>query len=144
MFQQAAAPKFKMSRFKLLINCVVGIIVFHVEAQSLTCDNTTDVCPGTELTCTCSVMVSNNRVIWRLPGLSLGSETIALEDKVGSNSTTTNGIFFAVITKITEEVLESMLIYTASATESLVDGTIMCSGNEGAGAVSTTITILAG
>ena len=40
----------------------------------MTCDDTTDVCPGTELTCTCSV--ESDGLIWRLPA----SETIALED----------------------------------------------------------------
>ena len=109
-------------------------IYYRSEAVSLTCDNTTDVCPGTELTCTCSV--SSAGLIWRLPG----SVTIALDDKVGSNDTTTNGIFFAVIiANNTGGVLESMLIYTAN--ESLVNVTIMCSGNAGARTVSTTITV---
>ena len=84
----------------------------------MTCDNTTDICPGTKLTCNCSV--SSNAVIWTLPG----SETIALDDKVGSNSTTINGIFFAFITDNTGGVLESVLIYTAN--ESLVNDTIVC------------------
>ena len=86
----------------------------------MTCDNTTDVCPGTELTCTCGV--NSTGLIWTLPGL----ETMALDDKVGSNSTTTNGTFFAVVTNNTGVVLESMLIYTA--TESLVKGSIVCEG----------------
>ena len=100
----------------------------------MTCDNTTDVCPGTELTCTCSV--SNDGLIWTLPG----SEIIALDDKVGSNGTTTNGTFFAVIANNTGGVLESMLIYTA--TESLVDVTIECEeqGNDQLWSVSATIT----
>ena len=105
----------------------------------MTCDDATDVCPGTELTCTCSV--SNDALIWTLPA---GSENIAFDDKgVGTNRTTANGIFFAVVTNNTVVAtndtggfLESMLIY--NATESLVDDTIECSGN--AGAVSTTIT----
>ena len=92
----------------------------------MTCDNTTDVCPGTELTCTCSVNSTNAGLIWRLPG----SETIGFDDKegvaIGSNKTTTNGIFLAVIITNNTGVLESMLIYTA--TESLVDGTIECEG----------------
>ena len=49
----------------------------------MTCDNTTDICPGTKLTCNCSVSSTSAGVIWTLPG----SETIALDDKVGSNST---------------------------------------------------------
>ena len=97
----------------MITQCVVGVL-FHVEAVSLTCDN----CPGTEFTCTCSV--NSTGVIWRLPG----SEIIVLDDKVGSNSTTTNGIFFAVVTNNTGVVLESMLIYTANA--SLVNATIEC------------------
>ena len=99
----------------------------------MTCDNTTDVCPGTELTCTCSV--NSTGLIWTLPGL----ETIALDDKVGSNSTTTNGMFVAALTNNTGGILESMLIYTA--TEPLVNATIECSGNKGTGAMSTTITV---
>ena len=99
--------------------CVVDVL-FHVEAVSLTCDDTTGVCPGTELTCTCSV--DSPGLAWRLPG----PETITFDDKagVGSNKTTTNGTFVAVFTNNTGGVLESMLIYTA--TESLVDGTIVC------------------
>ena len=98
-----------------------------MEAVSLTCDDMTNVCPGTELTCNCSVPTAG--VMWRLPE----SVTISLDDKVGSNSTTTDGIFYVVVTKIvtdhtgavsTLESLESMLIYTA--TESLVNGTIEC------------------
>ena len=114
-------------------------IYYRSEAVSLMCDNTTDVCPGTELTCTCSVNSTsgNTALIWTLPG----SETIALDDKVGSNSTTTNGIFFAFITDNTGGVLESVLIYTAN--ESLVNVTIECSDidNAGAGTVSTMITV---
>ena len=93
-------------------------------------DNTTDVCRGT---CTCSV--ESDGLIWRLPG----SVSIVFDDKagVGSNGTT-DGIFFAVITNKTGGVLESMLTY---ATESLVNGTIECSGNAGAGAMSTTINV---
>ena len=85
----------------------------------MTCDDTTDVCPGTKLTCNCSV--NDTGLTWRLPG----SETISLDQKVGSNSTTTNGIFFAVVTNnINTGGKESMLIYTAN--ESLVNGTIEC------------------
>ena len=109
----------------------------------MTCDDTTDVCPGTELTCTCSV--SNDALIWTLPA---GSENIAFDDKegVGTNRTTANGIFVAVLTNNTVVatndtggIVESMLIYTAN--ESLVNDTIVCSGNAGAGAMSTMITV---
>ena len=105
----------------------------------MTCDNTTDVCPGTELTCNCSV--SNDALIWRLPG----SGVISIDTKGEfSSNVNTNGIFVAVLTNNTvvatnNTVLESMLIYTA--TESLVNDTIMCSGNAGAGAMSTMITV---
>ena len=114
----------------------VGLL-FHVEAVSLTCDDTTDVCPGTELTCTCSVSNINDKLTWTLPG---SQNIIAFDYKegVGFNKTTDNGIFFAVITNNTG-VLESMLIYTAN--ESLVNATIECSGYAGAGAVSTMITV---
>ena len=86
----------------------------------MTCDDATDVCPGTKLTCTCSTSVDSPGLIWRLPG----SEAIGFDDKVGTNETTTNGIFVAVVTNYTGGVLESMLIYTAN--ESLVNGTIEC------------------
>ena len=106
----------------------------------MTCDNTTDVCPGTELTCNCSV--ESDKLAWRLPG----SEAIAFDDKagVGSNETTTNGIFVAVVTNNTGGVLESMLIYTA--TESLVNGTIECEeqGTNQLRSVSATIADIAG
>ena len=61
------------------------------------------------LTCTCSV--SSYELAWRLPG----PEIITFDDKagVGSHKTTTDGIFFAVITCTNNigGVLESMLIY---------------------------------
>ena len=85
----------------------------------MTCDNTTSVCPGTELTC-CTCSVHSPGLTWTLPG----SATIRLDDKfVGSNNAT-DGIFFAVVTNNIGGVLESMLIYTA--TESLVNATIKC------------------
>ena len=100
----------------------------------MTCDNTTDVCPGTELTCTCSV--SNDALIWTLPG----SGEISIDEKgTFSSNVTTDGIFSAVLTNNTGGILESVLIYTA--TESLVNTTIECSGNVGVGAMSTTITV---
>ena len=109
----------------LLLCCLyLSSIYYRSEAVSLTCDDATDVCPGTKLTCTCSVNSTSAGLIWRLPG----SGTIAFDDKegVGSNRTTDNGIFFAVITTNNTGVLESMLIYTA--TESLVNDTIECEG----------------
>ena len=117
----------------MVTQCVVGVL-FHVEAVSLTCDDdddddTTYVCPDTELTCTCSVNSTsdNSGLIWRLPVPGMSETiTLAFDNKagVGSNKTTTDGIFVAVVTNNTGGVLESMLIYTA--TESLVDGTIEC------------------
>ena len=82
----------------------------------MTCD---DVCPGTnKLTCTCSV--DSDEMVWKLPG-----STIAFDDKegVGTNRTTDNGTFVAVVTNDTGGK-ESMLIYTAN--ESLVNDTIVC------------------
>ena len=77
----------------IVTQCVVGVL-FHVEAVSLTCnddiDDDDDTCPGTDVTCTCSVLTAG--VLWRLPG----SETILLDDKLGSSGT--DGTFFAVIT----------------------------------------------
>ena len=121
----------------LLLCCLyLSSIYYSSEAVSisLTCDNTTDVCPGTELTCTCSV--SNDGLIWRLPG----SGEILIDDKGEfSSNVTTYGIFIAVVTNNTGGVLESMLIYTA--TESLVNAIITCSGAVRAGAMSTMITV---
>ena len=104
----------------------------------MTCDDTTDVCPGsTKLACTCSVSNTSAGFIWTLPG----SEYISLDTKVGSNSATTNDIFFAVVTNNTGGVLESMLIY--NVTESLVNGTIECAEQSGMGrSVSATITYI--
>ena len=109
-----------------------------VEAVSLTCDNTTGVCPGTEVTCTCSLN-STMGLTWTLPPAVPGSETIPLDSKVGSKGT--NGIFCAVITNNNTGVLESMLIY--NATESLVNDNIKCEGVVGQGGIvmSTTITV---
>ena len=89
--------------------------------MSLTCDNTTDACPGTKLTCTCSV--PSDGLIWRLPG----SENIIFDNQtgVGSNKTAADGTFVAVL--LTDDIggeTASMLISTA--TESLVNGTIVC------------------
>ena len=120
----------------LLLCCLyLSSIYYRSEAVSLTCDDTTDVCPSTEVTCTCSVPTAG--VIWRVSG----SETIPLDDKVDSEGTTDNGIFFAFITNNnTGGVLESMLIYTA--TESLVNDTIECEeqGTDRLQSVSATIT----
>ena len=76
-----------------------------MEAYSLTCDSTTDVCPGTEMTCTCSV--ASVALTWTLPG----SVTIAFSgaDGVGSSKTGTNGVFFAVITDDSGGGKKSML-----------------------------------
>ena len=106
----------------------------------MTCDDATDVCPGTELTCTCSVSDSLG-LVWRLQW----SVSITFDDKadVGSNETTTDGAFFAVVTNKTEGVLESMLIFTATA--SLVDGIIIDCTEEGtAQSEVASVTITAG
>ena len=107
----------------LLLCCLyLASIYYRSEAVSLTCDNTTDVCPGTELTCTCSVQYSFFELVWRLPG----SRTISIDDKGEFTvNVTTDGIFVAIVTNNTGGVLESMLIYTA--TRSLVNDTIECS-----------------
>ena len=120
----------------LLLCCLyLSSIDYRSEAVSLTCDDT-----GTGLTCNCSV--SSPELAWRLPG----SETIIFDDKadVGSNKTTTNGIFFAVVTTKTGGILESILIYTAN--ESLVNATIECKeqGTDQLWSVSATIADIAG
>ena len=125
----------------MVTQCVVGVL-FHVEAVSLTCyddDDTTDVCPGTEVTCTCSV--ESDGLIWKLP---LGPIiTFDYKDGVGKTINETNGVFVAVLTNNTViatnntgRILESMLIYTA--TKSLVDATVECK-EQGTGQASVTI-----
>ena len=99
----------------------------------MTCDDTTDVCPGTELTCTCSV--SGSVLVWRLPGPVTIVFTGA--DDVGSNQTGINGVFFAVVTDNTGRK-ETMLKY--NATESLMSSNIECEDGSG-NANTTTITV---
>ena len=99
---------------------------------SLTCDDTTGVCPGTELTCTCSIY--SPIMVWALPG----SESIVFSNSDAVGSIIANGIFVAVVTNNTGGVLESVLIYTA--TESLVNATIECQSVINGEAVSTIIT----
>ena len=113
----------------LLLCCLyLSSIYYRSEAVSLTCDDLhvhVHVCPGTKLTCTCNIS-STAGLIWRLPG----SDTITFDDKagIGSNGTTTNGIFAAVLTNNTGGRTVSMLIYTA--TESLMNDTILCVDNQ--------------
>ena len=118
----------------LLLCCLyLSLIYYRSEAASLTCDNTTDVCPGTstELTCTCSV--AGYQLAWNLPG----SLTIKFHGNqcVGSNGS--SGVFFAVVTNNTGGRKESMLIY--NATESLVNDTIECVGKTHQDSVSVII-----
>ena len=100
----------------------------------MTCDDTTDVCPGTELTCNCSV--SSPVLIWNLPGPV--TITFGGGDGVGSNETTINGVFFAVVTDNTGGK-ESMLKY--NATESLMSSNIECEDPLSGNANTTTITV---
>ena len=110
----------------------------------MTCNDTTDVCPGTELTCICSV--SSSGLAWRLPGSEFKTLTLAFDDKEGAlvgsckKKSTTDSTFVAVITNNTGGVLESILIYTA--TESLANGTIECKeeGNSQLRSVTAVIT----
>ena len=76
----------------------------------MTCDSTTGVCPGTELTCTCTTPAPV--LTWILPG----SVTIEFpgSDGVGSSETGPNGTFFAIVTYVSSEKKESMLRYTAT------------------------------
>ena len=85
-------------------------LYYRSEAVSLTCDDTTDVCSGTELTCTCSV--PSPTLIWRLPGPVYINFSVI--DHVGSNVTDTNGAFVAIFTAYTGTDLVSLLKYTAS------------------------------
>ena len=119
----------------LLLCCLyLSSIYYRSEAVSLTRDDTTDVCPGTELTCTCSV--PSPILVWNLPG----SVTIVfgVSDSVGSNRTGTNGVFFAVVT-VNTGGKESMLKY--NATESLMSSNIECEDPVSGNANTTTITV---
>ena len=92
-------------------------IYYRSEAVSLTCDDTTDVCPGTELTCTCSV--DSIGLVWDLE--------ILLCQCV--NATNTAGIFTAMITELPAGGgIVSVLRY--NATQTLVNSDIVC--NDGA------------
>ena len=121
----------------LVTHCVVGVL-FHVEAVSLTCDNTsTDVCPGTELTCTCSVNSTDQKLTWKLSE----SEIITFDHDHSVGSNETRGIFVAVVTNNTGGVLESMLIYTANESLVLVNG-IVCEEWEHNNKLSVSATII--
>ena len=100
----------------------------------MTCDDTTDVCPGTELTCNCSV--PSPVLTWNLPG----SVTISFTggDGVGSNETGAIGVFFAVVTDNTGGK-ESMLKY--NATEPLMSSNIECEDGLSGNTNTTTITV---
>ena len=118
----------------LLLCCLyLSSIYYRSEAVSLTC---ADICPGTELTCTCSVPSDELKWVLHVPGSAIPEEIIFDNtDGVGSTITATNGMF-AVVTDNTGGRKESMLTYTA--TESLVNGTIECAGSVSQRSVSIT------
>ena len=101
-------------------------------AVSLTCDDTTSACPGTELTCTCSV--DTNGILWRLPR---GGGDIVFARDSGVGVTKTGGIFHAKITDISPKRIVSLLKY--NATQILVNTVILC--NDGSRYAINTSTI---
>ena len=94
--------------------CVCSIYSRSSEAASLKCGNTTDVCPDTELTCTCTI--TGTILAWEtLPETE--SITFYGNMRVGFCATTT--LFFAVVTVAnTTGGKESVL----KSTEPLVNG----------------------
>ena len=89
--------------------------------SKLICDSTTDVCPGTELTCTCTV--PNFALKWYLPG----SRSITFTENMGVGCSEKVSLFFAVITNNTGGK-ESVLKYNAtmSLVNNLYDGIVKC------------------
>ena len=123
-----------MTLLCVLLYCYVCSIFYRSEAVLLTCDDTTDICPGTELICTCTV--PDVALFWYLPG----SVQIAFtgKDGVGSNEIGVNGIFFVIVTKDTGGK-ESVLKY--NATESLVNEIIKCANGIDHSYSTATITV---
>ena len=95
------------------------------------CDNTSDVCPGTVLTCTCTV--PSSALVWNVPG------TIAFTGGDGVGAHNTEGMFFAIVTNDIGGNKESLLNYTAD--ESLVNHDIQCEDGVGGTTNTTTITV---
>ena len=93
---------------------------YRSETVSLTCDDTTDACPGTELTCTCRV--ESIGLVWDL-------EIYHFLLCQSVNATNTAGIFTAMITELPAGGgIVSVLRY--NATQTLVNSNIVC--NDGA------------
>ena len=96
----------------------------------MACDDTTGVCPGTEVTlCTCSI--SSVALSWTLPGVG----QIA-GDGVGANRSV--GAYTATITNDTGSRV-SVLTYTATTT--LMDANIECADLSGTNPPPTTVTV---
>ena len=85
-----------------------------MEAVSLTCDDTTSACPGTELTCICSVDTVG--LLWHLPR---GGGDIPLTRSLGIGYTNTAGIFTAEIIDTPPEGIVPLLIIRYNATQIL-------------------------
>ena len=99
----------------------------------MACDDTTGVCPGTEVTlCTCSI--PSVALSWTLPG---GDQiTFGIDDGVGANRSV--GAYTAIITDDTGGRV-SVLTYTATTT--LMDGNIECEDLVGTNPPPTTVTV---
>ena len=104
----------------LVLLCCLSIF-YRAEAVlvSLTCDDTTTACPGTELTCT---VVHSVALVWDLPG---GSGDIVFVRNQGVNATVTAGIFTAEIAELPSGGgIVSVLKH--NATQALVNSDIVC------------------
>ena len=84
----------------------------------MTCDDTTSICPGTEVTlCTCSI--PGVALVWKLSGED--KITFGALDGVGANKS--EGAYTVTITNDTGDRV-SVLTYTATTT--LMDANIEC------------------
>ena len=101
----------------------------------MTCDDTTGVCPGTEVTlCTCSI--PSIGLTWTLLGGGLGQITFDNDDNVGTVKIL--GPYTAIITDDTGGRV-SVLTYTATTT--LIDANIECQDIVGSDPPPTNVTV---
>ena len=100
-----------------------------MEAVSLICDDTTGVCSGTELTCTCTS--DTIALEWQLPGG--GSISFVRSEGIGASETA--GIFTAEITDTPVGGIVSELRY--NATQSVANSDIVC--GDGGGSINTSM-----
>ena len=103
------------------------------QAQSLTCDNTTSACPGTEVTlCTCSI--TGVALSWTVPGAG----QLSFDDQDGVGAEKSEGAYTAVIT---DETGDRVSVLTYNATATLMNGDIECNDLAGPDPPPTTVTV---